>query len=78
MTISVCIGSSCHVKRSADIIALLREAIKTNKPTYCIHGHLHTSNHNEEILYNTKIYNVSYINEDYRIAFKPLYFEINN
>jgi NADH:ubiquinone oxidoreductase subunit E len=25
MTISVCIGSSCHVKRSADIIALLRE-----------------------------------------------------
>ena len=30
MTISVCIGSSCHVKRSADIIALLREAIKTN------------------------------------------------
>lgn len=30
MTISVCIGSSCHVKRSADIIALLRDAIKTN------------------------------------------------
>ena len=28
MTISVCIGSSCHVKRSADIIALLRDAIK--------------------------------------------------
>ncbi|MEE0998622.1 MAG: (2Fe-2S) ferredoxin domain-containing protein [Treponemataceae bacterium] len=30
MTISVCIGSSCHVKRSADIIALLRDAIKNN------------------------------------------------
>lgn len=30
MTISVCIGSSCHVKRSSDIIALLRAAIKSN------------------------------------------------
>ena len=30
MTISVCIGSSFHVKRSADIIALLRDAIKNN------------------------------------------------
>ena len=30
MTISECIGSSCHVKRSSDIIALLRAAIKSN------------------------------------------------
>ena len=52
-------------------------AIKKYKPTYCIHGHLHTSNHNEEILYDTKVYNVSILNEEYRTSFDPLYFEIN-
>ena len=56
---------------------VIREVIKKYKPTYCIHGHLHTSNHNEEILYDTKVYNVSILNEDYRTTFEPLYFEIN-
>lgn len=56
---------------------VIREAIKKYKPTYCIHGHLHTSNHNEEILYDTKVYNVSILDEEYRTSFNPLYFEIN-
>jgi Icc-related predicted phosphoesterase len=56
---------------------VIRETIKKYKPTYCIHGHLHTSNHNEEILYDTKVYNVSILDEEYRISFNPLYFEIN-
>ena len=71
-----CFETNCPNEHIGSYV--IRKAIKKYKPTYCIHGHLHTSNHNEEILYNTKVYNVSYINEDYRIAFKPLYFEINN
>jgi predicted phosphohydrolase len=41
-----------------------------------LHGHLHTSNREEEMFGNTKVYNVSLLDEDYKMVFKPQYFEI--
>lgn len=54
----------------------LRDAIIEKKPKYNFHGHLHTSNHGEEILNETKVYNTSILNERYEIVFEPLIIRI--
>ena len=54
----------------------LRKFLEASKPEYCWHGHLHTSNREKEMLGNTKVYNVSLLDEDYKMAFKPQYFDI--
>ena len=54
----------------------LREAILDKQPKYNIHGHLHSTNHDEELLGSTKVYNVSVKDEAYVIKYKPLIFEI--
>ena len=54
----------------------LREVIINKHPEYLFHGHLHTSNHEEEMLENTKVYNTSILNESYSIVFDPLYLDI--
>lgn len=53
----------------------LRDAVLDKKPKYCIHGHLHSANHDEEILGETKVYNVSIKDERYYHVYEPLYFE---
>ena len=50
----------------------LRDAIIASKPKYNFHGHLHSSNHGEEILGETKVYNTSILNEQYDLVYKPL------
>jgi len=55
---------------------VLRRVVIDKKPDYFIHGHLHSSNHNQEILESTNVYNVSIVNEDYVAAYEPLKFEI--
>lgn len=54
----------------------LAEAIKEKQPRYNIHGHLHSTNHNEELLGETKVYNVSLLDEKYMLSYYPLYFDI--
>lgn len=54
----------------------LKEIILKKQPRYLFHGHLHTSNHEEEMLGDTKVYNTSILNERYEISFKPLYLNI--
>lgn len=54
----------------------LRDAIIASKPKYCFHGHLHSTNHEEEILDETKVYNVSILCEDYSLKYKPLMLRI--
>ena len=54
----------------------LEEAIIEKKPTFNLHGHLHSANHNYEMLGNTKVYNVSIKNEKYKISYNPLIIEI--
>lgn len=49
----------------------LRDAIIDKMPKYNLHGHLHSSNHNEEILNKTKVYNVSLLDENYSLTYKP-------
>lgn len=53
----------------------LREAIIKKKPKFVLHGHLHSSNHNEEILEESKVYNVSLLNESYNLFYEPLIIE---
>ena len=54
----------------------LRDYIKKIKPRYCFHGHLHSTNHEEELLGDTKVYNVSLLDEYYKMTYKPLYLKI--
>ena len=50
----------------------LRDTIIASKPKYNFHGHLHSSNHGEELLGDTKVYNVSILNESYAFVYDPL------
>lgn len=50
----------------------LRDIILKRNPKYNLHGHLHSANHNEELLGNTKVYCVSLVNESYNAVYKPL------
>lgn len=54
----------------------LRDIILKRKPRYVIHGHLHSSNHNEEILGDSKVYCVSILDETYNPYYPPLILEL--
>ena len=54
----------------------LRDAVLNKKPKYHFHGHLHSSNHDEELLETTKVYNTSILNEDYKVRYYPLILDI--
>ena len=49
--------------------------IKT-APKLNLHGHLHSTNHDEEILGVTKVYCVSILGEQYTVQYEPQYFDI--
>lgn len=51
----------------------LRDAVLKKKPKVLYHGHLHTSNHECEMLGETKVYNTSLVDEYYNLAYNPLY-----
>jgi len=72
----VCFKSSWTVEDPHIGSHVLRKVILDKKPTYCIHGHLHSSNHEEEMLGDTKVYNVSIVCEDYKPRYNPLVIEI--
>lgn len=54
----------------------LRNFIEKANPTLNVHGHLHTTNREKEMLGNTEVYNVSLLDENYKMVFKPQYFMI--
>lgn len=54
----------------------LRDIIIDRKPRYNFHGHLHSSNHEEELLGETKVYNTSILDERYLIMYDPLIIRI--
>ena len=54
----------------------LRDIIIDRKPRYNFHGHLHSSNHEEELLGETKVFNTSILDERYLIMYDPLIIRI--
>ena len=54
----------------------LTELIEEVKPKLLLHGHLHSTNHERENIGDTGVYNVSLIDEFYKMNYKPLYLEI--
>lgn len=54
----------------------LEAAIKQRKPRINLHGHLHSTNHNKEMLEETAVYNVSVLDETYNLAYEPLYLDL--
>ena len=54
----------------------LREFVDKAKPSLVFEGHLHSCEHGETKHNDTSVYNVSLLNEDYVMAYKPLYLEI--
>jgi Icc-related predicted phosphoesterase len=55
----------------------LTSFIEKTQPDFCFHGHLHSTNHDEELLKNSKVFNASLLDEFYNIVYKPLYIEID-
>lgn len=51
--------------------------ILEKKPKYNFHGHLHSSNHEMELLGDTKVYGVSILDEDYKRGYSVLYLNID-
>lgn len=51
----------------------LRDAIIEKAPKYCIHGHLHSTNHGVEKLNNTEVICCSVVDESYELNYKPLH-----
>ena len=43
-----------------------------------LHGHLHSANHDVEKLGDTKVYNVSMLDETYSLKYQPLYMDYIN
>ena len=54
----------------------LAYAISKCQPKICIHGHLHSANHDVEMINETKVYNVSLLDEGYKLTYEPLYLEL--
>ena len=54
----------------------ISEMVIEAKPRFLLHGHLHSTNHEAEDLGDTKVYNVSLIDEFYKMKYEPLYLEI--
>lgn len=75
-TSDICFEATWHTLDEHIGCRPLRNVILDKKPKYLFHGHLHTSNHAEEILGETKVYNTSIVNEQYNITFNPLYLDI--
>ena len=72
----ICLELPKHSQRHIGCQALF-EAVKKKQPRFHFHGHLHTSNHQCEMINKTHVYNVSVLNEWYELAFKPLYLDID-
>ena len=56
----------------------LRKFIEAAKPSMNLHGHLHTTNREVEMLGDTAVYNISLLNENYEMVFEPQYFELED
>ena len=55
----------------------LTRLIERVKPSLVLHGHLHSTQHKVEMLGDTEVYNISLLNENYEMVYKPLYIKID-
>ena len=49
----------------------LTERIAEVQPQLVLCGHIHTGNHNETRMNRTRMFNVSLLNEQYRVRYEP-------
>lgn len=54
----------------------LLDLMEKTSPKLLLHGHLHSTNHEEEKHGGTSVYNVSLLDENYNMAYRPLYLDI--
>ena len=54
----------------------LRWFVDEAKPELVMEGHLHSCEHGKTMHGDTAVYNVSLLNEDYKMVYKPLYIEL--
>lgn len=54
----------------------LRNLLDKTKPKLHVFGHLHSCLHDEAKHNNTSVFCVSLLNEDYKMVYEPLYFEL--
>ena len=54
----------------------LRWLVDAAKPSLVVEGHLHSCEHEKTMHGDTAVYNVSLLNEDYKMVYEPLYIEI--
>ena len=70
--VSLAYGSDSDKFGSYELI----EEIFIKKPKICFCGHIHSGDHKMNKFYDTKIFNVSRVNEQYNIAYDPCIMEI--
>ena len=56
----------------------LTRLVENMKPRIMVHGHLHSCNHDKEMLGDTEVYTVSLLDEHYDLAYKPFYFDFTS
>ena len=54
----------------------LASFVEKLSPRFHLHGHLHSSNHEVEMIGTTEVYNVSLLSEEYKPVYRPLYIEV--
>jgi Icc-related predicted phosphoesterase len=64
-----------HPERHCGSFAL-RDAILEKSPKYCFCGHIHTGDHNENLLGKTICQNVSLLDEEYKVRYPVRVLEI--
>lgn len=52
----------------------LRDAILQKKPSMCFCGHIHSGDHSMNAIGSSRVYNVSRLDERYKIVYEPLVF----
>lgn len=56
--------------------SILAEVVENVKPRYYFAGHIHSGNHSPETVGGTFMANVSYVDEEYKPTYMPMYMDI--
>ena len=75
-TSDICMQDLPYISKKHIGNKALKEAIEQKKPKINLHGHLHSTNHDKEMLDDTAVYNVSVLDETYKLTYYPLYLEL--
>lgn len=54
----------------------LRKLVDASNPSLVLHGHLHSTSREAEMLNETKVYSISLLDENYKMVYEPTYINL--